>query len=126
LVELNSIDLSLGKRLADPEFRREWFRAELEARVPELFRELRERRGMTQAELATKADMKQSAISRFELSTEATWKLETLLRLADALDAKLSISLEPAESVVARSSGEPKGGDGPPPRNPASTAPATS
>ncbi|WP_083556169.1 helix-turn-helix transcriptional regulator [Hyphomicrobium sp. NDB2Meth4] len=99
---LNSIDLSLQERLKNPEFRREWFRAELETRVPELFRDLRERRNLTQAELAVKADMKQSAISRFEASAEATWKLETLLRLADALDAKLSLTLVPAESVVAQ------------------------
>lgn len=99
----------------DPEFRREWFRAELEASVPDLFRDLREIRGLTQADLAEKSEMKQSAISRFEASTEASWKLETLLRLADALDSRLSISLEPAESVIAKYAGEMRnaGGHGP-------------
>ena len=105
-MKLNSIDLTLGQRLKDPEFRREWFRAELEGCVPELFRDLRELRGLTQAELAEKTEMKQSAVSRFEVSTEANWKLETLLRLADALDAQLTISLEPAESVLARHADE--------------------
>lgn len=105
-MKLNSIDLTLGHRLRDREFRREWFRAELEAAVPELFRDLRELRGLTQAELADLVEMKQSAVSRFESSSEASWKLETLLRLADALDARLSISLEPSESVVNRYANE--------------------
>ncbi len=102
MVTLNSIDLCLSERLKDIEYRREWFRAELEAKVPELFRDLRELRGWTQAELADKSEMKQSAISRFEVSTDAVWKLETLLKLADALDAQLSISLEPSERVLER------------------------
>ena len=37
--------------------------------------------------------MKQSAISRFESSRDAKWKLETLLKLAEALDAQLVISV---------------------------------
>jgi HTH-type transcriptional regulator / antitoxin HipB len=101
LVTLNSIDLNLAERLKNPGFRREWFRAELESLVPEQFRDLRELRGWTQAQLAEKAEMKQSAVSRFESSTDAAWKIETLLRLADALDAKLSFTLETAEQAVA-------------------------
>jgi transcriptional regulator with XRE-family HTH domain len=116
-VKLNSIDLTVGHRLRDREFRREWFRAELESAVPELFRDLRELRGLTQSDLADLADMKQSAVSRFESSSEATWKLETLLRLADALDAQLSISLEPAESVIGRYANERIGGGGTPPKS---------
>lgn len=114
MVTLRSIDLSLGDRLKDAEYRREWFRAELESAVPDLFRDLREKRGFTQAELAAKADMKQSAVSRFEISSEATWNLETLLRLAEALDAQLSIHLEPAENVIARYAKESAGGAVPP------------
>ncbi len=117
MVKLNSIDLTLGHRLRDREFRREWFRAELEAAVPELFRDLREVRNLTQAELANLAEMKQSAVSRFESSSEATWKLETLLRLADALDARLSITLEPSESVISRYANERVGGGGAPPKS---------
>ena len=102
MVELQLIDLSLGEKLKNQLFRREWFRGELEALVPELFRDLRERRNLTQAELASEAGMKQSAVSRFESSTDAVWKMETLLSLADALDAKLSVTLEPAENVIGK------------------------
>lgn len=97
---LRSIDLRLAERLKRKDFRREYFRAELEEDVPEQFRELRKRRALTQKQLAEIAEMKQSAVSRFERSTDANWELATLLRLADALDARLSVSLEAAEDVI--------------------------
>jgi len=114
-VRLHSIDLRLAHRLKDREFRREWFRAELEDIVPEMFKKLREERGFTQSELAQKTGMKQSAISRFERDREARWNFETLLKLAEALDAQLTISVIRAEDVIARyerkeSSKETKGG----------------
>lgn len=99
---LPSIDLRLAERLKNRDFRREWFRAQLEADVPESFRDMREERGMTQADLAAATGMKQSAISRFEGSRDAKWKLETLTKLADALDAQLIISIIRAEDVIAR------------------------
>ncbi len=98
---LSSIDLTLAERLKDPEFRREWFLAELETEVPQIFRDLRELRDLTQAELAEKANKLQSSIARFEMSAKASWKIEYLLVLANALDAQLSITLEPAENVIA-------------------------
>jgi transcriptional regulator with XRE-family HTH domain len=100
LATLSSIDLRIADRLKNREFRKHWFRAALESDVPEQFRDLREARGMTQSDLAESAAMKQSAISRFEVRREASWKLETLLKLADALDAKLSITVTPAEEVI--------------------------
>lgn len=99
---LRHIDLRIAQRLRDREFRREWFRAELETNVPDLFRSLRERRGLTQNELAEAAAMKQSAICRFEGSSDAKWKLNTLLTLAEALDARLIIGLEASEDVIER------------------------
>ncbi len=99
---IRSIDLRLSERLGDPEFRREWFKAQLDYGVPEQFRTLRERRELTQTALAQKADMKQSAISRFEKSSDATWNFETLLKLADAMDAQLTISVTTAEDVIDR------------------------
>jgi transcriptional regulator with XRE-family HTH domain len=100
LVALRSIDLRIAQQLKEREFRKEWFRSELETAVPNLFRELRERRKMTQSQLAEVTDMKQSAISRFESSTDAKWKFETLLRMAEALDARLFIGLEASEDVI--------------------------
>lgn len=99
---LSSIDFDLSNRLSDAGFRREWFRAQLEYGVPEQFRALREARGMTQTALAEKAGMKQSAISRFEKSSDANWNLETLVVMADALDAQLEVRLTRSEDVIFR------------------------
>ena len=97
---LRSIDLKLRERLKNREFRRQWYRAQLEANVPDMFRNLREQRDMTQKDLAEHSEMKQSAISRFEKSDEANWNFETLLKLADALDAQLVVSLVRSEDVI--------------------------
>lgn len=113
MAQLHSIDLRVAERLKDREFRKEWFRAELETSVPEQFRDLREYREYTQSELAERASMKQSAISRFEVQRIANWKLETLLRLADALDAQLEIRLVRAEEVIAKFAREETGGSTP-------------
>ena len=100
---LQSIDNRIAGRLkSDREFRKEWYRAELEYGIPEQFRSLREFRDLTQAELANMIGMKQSAVSRFEKSTEPNWKFETLLRIADALDAQLVVGLEKSEDVIKR------------------------
>jgi transcriptional regulator with XRE-family HTH domain len=99
---LRSIDLKLRDRLKSRDFRQQWYRAQLEANVPDMFRSLREWRDMTQKELAHQSNMKQSAISRFEKSDEANWNFETLLKLADALDAQLVVSLVRSEDVIAQ------------------------
>lgn len=110
---LRSIDLKLRDRLKVREFRRQWYRAQLEANVPDMFRNLREQRDMTQKDLAEHADMKQSAISRFEKSDEANWNFETLLKLADALDAQLMVSLVRSEDVIANYERSEKGSANP-------------
>ena len=99
---LQSIDTKIAERLKDREFRREWFRAELEQNVPAMFRDLREERGLTQTDLADLVEMKQSAVSRFEKSAAPKWNFETLLRLAEALDAQLVVSLLRSEDVIKR------------------------
>lgn len=101
LKELSAINLGIAERLLDPEFRREWFRAELEASVPEAFRELRERREMTQGALAVAIGTKQPAICRFEKSTDAVWEFAYLLKMAEAMDARLRVVVEASEDVIA-------------------------
>ncbi len=51
--------------------------------------ELRERRGMTQAELASATGINQSEISRIE-SGSANPTAKTLLRITEALDARVA------------------------------------
>ena len=104
---LRSIDLKVADRLRkDPEFLREWFRAELETSVPDQMRALRELRDMTQAALAEatgydgEKPMKQSAISRFERSTDAKWELPAVLRMAEAMGGIVRVLIIPAEHAI--------------------------
>jgi predicted transcriptional regulator len=56
--------------------------------------EQRQRKKMTQEQVAKKAGMPQSTISRVEGLTHGLPKLSTLKKIADALDAKVIIKLE--------------------------------
>lgn len=54
---------------------------------------------MTQAEVAEKAGMPQSTIARIEGLTHGVPKISTLVKIADALDAKLVVRLESVRKV---------------------------
>jgi transcriptional regulator with XRE-family HTH domain len=57
--------------------------------------EQRLRKKMTQEDIAHKAGIPQSTVSRIERLTHGLPKLSTLKKIAEALDAKLVIKLEP-------------------------------
>jgi transcriptional regulator with XRE-family HTH domain len=95
-------DLGLAKELEDREFRNQFFRAEREIEIPAQIKTLRKLRKLRQEELAERVGTKQSAISRLERSQDAKFELETLVKLAEALDARLSVVIEPYETVIAR------------------------
>jgi transcriptional regulator with XRE-family HTH domain len=62
-------------------------------------RELRERRGWSQAQLAKASGMTQSAVARFEAGGTVP-TLPVLERLAAALDVSLSVSFEPRDAAA--------------------------
>jgi transcriptional regulator with XRE-family HTH domain len=95
-------DLGIADELKDKEFRNQFFRTEREIDIPAQIKALRKFREMTQKKLAEHVGTKQSAISRIEQSQESNWELETLVKLAEALDARLSVVIEPYESVITR------------------------
>ena len=95
-------DLNIADELHDRDFRNQFFRTEREIDIPAQLKTLRKFRKMRQEDLAAKVGTKQSAISRIERSQESNWELETLVRLAEALDARLSVIIEPYEAVAAR------------------------
>jgi transcriptional regulator with XRE-family HTH domain len=70
--------------------------------IAQQIRQLRERQGLRQVDLAKKAKMKQSAVSRIEQAGYSAWTFKTLLRVADALDAQLRVVFEAADDVIAR------------------------
>ena len=80
-------------------------RAEYEKLLPEyeLARsiiEQRLRKKMTQGDIAQKAGIPQSTVSRIEGLTHGLPKLATLKKIAEALDAKLIIKLQPKDSYI--------------------------
>lgn len=60
--------------------------------------EQRLKKNMTQEEVAKKAGMPQSTISRIEGLTHGLPKLSTLKKLAEALDADVVVRLEPKKA----------------------------
>jgi ribosome-binding protein aMBF1 (putative translation factor) len=67
-----------------------WFFAQIADRVAERRREL----GLSQAELARAVSTTQSAIARLESGGRPP-RIDTLLRIADALDCDLVVELRP-------------------------------
>jgi DNA-binding XRE family transcriptional regulator len=86
----------MDEQLADPELR---------ARVDELLAAmtleqdlvaLRERRGLTQVQLARRAGVSQPMIAKLESGNMKNYELKTLVRVATALGAEVKVTLEPA------------------------------
>jgi transcriptional regulator with XRE-family HTH domain len=97
---LPSIKLDVSQRLKDREFRRNFFLAESSAKIAEQIIRLRKRRGLTQAQVAETAGTKQPAVSRAERADYQNWSFSTLRALANALDARLRVTIEAAEDVL--------------------------
>jgi transcriptional regulator with XRE-family HTH domain len=95
-------DLGIADELRDKEFRDQFFRTERELDIPAQIKALRKLRGHRQDQLAEMVGTKQSGISRLERSTNGNWNLETLVKISEALDARLSVVIEPVEVVIAR------------------------
>jgi transcriptional regulator with XRE-family HTH domain len=102
MVEIaHSIDLDLPRKLKDREYRRRFFLAEASARIASQLVALRKRRGLNQTQLAELADTQQPAISRAERADYHNWSFNTLRSIADALDARIRVTIEAAEDVMA-------------------------
>jgi transcriptional regulator with XRE-family HTH domain len=95
-----SIDLQLPDKLHDRDYRRNFFLAESSARIAEQLIALRKRRGLSQKQVAELTDTRQPAISRAEQADYQNWSFNTLRSIADALDARIRVSIEPSEDVI--------------------------
>jgi transcriptional regulator with XRE-family HTH domain len=78
-----------------------WFFAHLAEALAERRREL----GLSQAELAELVDTTQSAIARLESGGRPP-RIDTLLRIADALDCELVVQLRPRTKTKRRRGGK--------------------
>jgi transcriptional regulator with XRE-family HTH domain len=96
----HTIDLELPRRLRDREYRRTFFLAEASARIAAQLIALRKRRQLSQGQVAQLVGTGQPAISRAERADYQKWSFSTLRGIADALDARIRVIIEPAEDVL--------------------------
>lgn len=97
---LPSIELDLVKKLQDRSYRQSFFIAESSALIAKQLIQLRKRRGLNQTEVAAALETGQPAISRVERADYRNWSFNTLRRLAEAMDARIRVYIEPSEDVL--------------------------
>src|SRR6187200_2648346 len=85
----------LRERLAHVDPDQGWFFA----RIAEQVTEQRKARGLSQKELAELTGTTQSAIARLESGGRPP-RIDTLLRIAEALDCELRVTLTPREDLT--------------------------
>jgi transcriptional regulator with XRE-family HTH domain len=85
----------LEEKMKDPEFQKAWRQLDEEFEVLESVIKAREEAGLTQEQLARKIGTKQPALSRLERGGFKRATVETLRKIAEALDVRLVVRLEP-------------------------------
>lgn len=98
----------IADKLSDFEYRHSFFAGRLLDEIANAIIEIREKRNITQEELARRTGMHQSAISRLEKASYGKWSIPTLLRVAKGLDARVEVRLTPMEEVIEGYSGANK------------------
>jgi transcriptional regulator with XRE-family HTH domain len=99
-MSFTSIDLELDELFRDRDRRNAFFRSITQDEIASQIRAVRKTRQLTQNAFAVLSGMKQSAISRIEQADYAAWNLTTLFRVAEALDSRWKVILQPAEEAV--------------------------
>ena len=79
--------------MKNPQFKKAWEDLDPEFQVLKAMIKAREKTGISQAELARRVGTKQSVISRLERGAFSKATLETIKKMADALDMRLEIKL---------------------------------
>jgi transcriptional regulator with XRE-family HTH domain len=92
--------LGLATKLRDKNYRKRFFLAEASAHIAKQLIELRKLRQLTQKDLAKLAGTGQPAISRAERADYHNWSFNTLRSLAEVMDARIRVLIEPAEKIL--------------------------
>jgi transcriptional regulator with XRE-family HTH domain len=95
-----TIPKRLREEFSDKEFAEGYVDEFLNMRIATQLKVLREQRQLTQQRLAELADMKQERISVLENVNYSSWSINTLRKLAAALDVTLKVSFETYGSCV--------------------------
>jgi ribosome-binding protein aMBF1 (putative translation factor) len=91
----NAIDFNdyvKERKRRDPEFAKEFDNGYEDFKIGMMLKELREKEGMTQEELADRLETKKSVISRMENHSEDI-RLSTLQKVATAFGKKLKVAI---------------------------------
>ena len=83
----------IADQMKNPEFKKAWDDLDPEFRVLKAMIKAREKSGISQAELARRLGTKQSVVSRLEHGAFSKASLETIKKVADALDMRLELRL---------------------------------
>jgi ribosome-binding protein aMBF1 (putative translation factor) len=97
--ELSNWKTLRERRMNEPGAAKAYHPARLAYELGRTVRALREQRGWSQAQLAAAAGMTQSAVARFEAGGTVP-SLRILDRLAQALDAELTVQVTPRTHVA--------------------------
>jgi len=84
-----------AQQMKAPGFKKAWRELDAEFELLESMLALRERAGMSQQRLAEMIGTQQPALSRLERGGFKKASMATLSKIADALDARLVVRLEP-------------------------------
>ena len=95
---MDNITSQLKEKFQDREFLIEYYRSAAFFRIADQVLAMRKQRGLTQIELADKAGTTQAVISRLE-NVSVKPSLDTIVRIAEALDAVVEVKLKPLEDL---------------------------
>ncbi len=100
----------IQEEMKNQDFAREYYRQAVYFRLADELILLRKKRGLTQKELAEKAGTTQAVVSRLEnVSVHAS--LESVVKLAEALDSVVEVRLVPIEELENRNRQESEAQD---------------
>ena len=92
--DMKTFDEVLAEELQDPEFRVRWAKTALARAIASQVIAYRDRHDLTQTQFAELLGMKQPAVARLE-AAEHNPSIETLVKLATALDIEVNININP-------------------------------
>lgn len=95
-LKIRTFQEHLKKELKDPEFRKHFEEERRALALAIKITTLRERRGLTQKDLAKAMGTSQQAVSRIESGEYEGFTLKTLEKIAEATGSRLKIDLLPA------------------------------
>lgn len=89
-----TLEEHIAEHMKNPSFKKAWHDLDTEFELLESMIKAREGKGITQTELAKRTGTKQSVISRLERGGFSKATVETLKKIADALDMRLVVKLQ--------------------------------